>query len=120
MSELEARYLDLSKAGMTTTQIAEALGILEDTLKDPTVISSDAYKRGRQSCKAFHEAKYQQMILDEAPTGIISAQQFLLKTQFKEDWSEKVEKPTELTPANQLSDEELDRQIQDLQARITA
>ena len=117
--EFSKKFYDYCCMGYSLARIAHLLGCTRDQFftwsKDPRYSDfSAAWKKGKEACQAFHEARLDDMITGKvsASAAAISAQQNLLRVQFKEDWSEKQEsKVTVENTGPQFTDEQLVSQI---------
>lgn len=69
---------------------------------------------GKTASQAYHEDLLEGMIQKGASGPVIEAQKYILRVRFKEDWSEKVESKLEISHINQLSDKEIDHQLEKL------
>ncbi len=116
-------FLDLCSKGYSLTQISAELDVPKDTLiawstskgkNEQSFVK--AFRQGQTLWQAYHENLLQKMISGEDgkkyASAEISAQQFILKTQFKDSWTEKQD-PTkiEINNVSRLSDEQLEQQI---------
>lgn len=116
------RFLDLCRQGHSLTQISAAMNIpkeqferwSKDKVKHKSFVK--AFQDGKTAWQAYHETLLQKMIRGEikAASAEISAQQFVLKTQFKSEWTEKTDSKIEITAINRMSDDQLEAQILNL------
>lgn len=120
-------FLDLCKKGLSLVQISDTLGIPKDTMerwsrdKARHKEFSKAFEQGKTAWQAYHETLLQDMISGKSgkkyASAEISAQQFVLKTQFKSEWTEKTDQKIEINHVNTLTDEQLEQQILSLMNR---
>lgn len=115
------KFYDYCCQGYSPARIAFLLGTTRKQLltwyNDPRYNEFiAAWDRGREAYQAYHEALLDEMITGKrkAAAPAIAAQQYRLRTQFKEDWSDKQESKVtisdESTP-EQFTDEQLISQI---------
>jgi hypothetical protein len=118
-------FLKLCKEGLSLIQISAKLDIPKETLvgwstdKKTHNLFSKAFLQGQTAWQAYHENLLQKMISGEDgkkyAAAEISAQQFILKTQFKADWTEKQDvNKIEINNVARMSDEQLEQQILNL------
>jgi hypothetical protein len=118
---LAPEFIELCKQGLSLVQIADKLNIGKDTLerwsrdKVRHKDFSKAFEQGKTAWQAYHETLLQDMISGKSgkkyASAEISAQQFVLKTQFKSEWTEKTDTKIEVNHINQLTNDQLEQQI---------
>lgn len=120
---IAGRFLEMCKQGLSLTQIADKLEIPRETLE---AWSRDkrghrefvkVFQKGKTAWQAYHETLLQKMITGEDgkyAAAEISAQRFVLETQFKAEWQVKSEAKIEVNHVGRLSDEQLEQQILNL------
>lgn len=116
-------FLDLCSKGYSLTQISAELNIPKENLLAWSVSKNKndqgfvkAFKQGQTLWQAYHENLLKTMISGEDgkkyASAEISAQQFILKTQFKDSWTEKQDTTKiEINNVSRLSDDQLEQQI---------
>lgn len=117
------QFLVMCKQGLSLTQIADKLSLpkeqLErwsrDKVKHKEFVK--AFELGKTAWQAYHETLLQKMISGQDgkyASAEISAQQFVLKTQFKSEWTEKNDQKLEISHVGRLTDDQLEQQIMQL------
>ncbi len=116
-------FLDYCRQGLSLTQIADKLGVSKEQLerwsrdKKKHKEFANIFDKGKTAWQAYHETLLQKMITGEDgkyASAEITAQQFVLKTQFKSEWTEKSEAKLEVNHVGRLSDDQLEQQILNL------
>ncbi len=116
-------FLNYCKQGLSLTQIADKLEVSKDTLerwardKKKHKEFAKVFEKGKTAWQAYHETLLQKMITGQDgkyASAEITAQQFVLKTQFKSEWTEKSEAKLEVNHVGRLSDDQLEQQILNL------
>lgn len=105
--------------GYSLTQIATSLNVPKSVLSywgTSEKALRDVWELGRDACQSYHESLLSKMISKEIPASSaeIEAQKYKLRVMFKEDWSEKQESKLEIAHTNNLSDEEIQVQLERL------
>lgn len=120
---IASQFLVMCKQGLSLTQIADKLCLpkeqLErwsrDKVKHKEFVK--AFELGKTAWQAYHETLLQKMISGQDgkyASAEISAQQFVLKTQFKSEWTEKNDSKIEISHVGRLTDDQLEQQILNL------
>lgn len=117
--DLPERFLALCSQGLSLTQISAELNIPKDQLKiwgkserGAQQKFSIAFKRGEELCQAYHENLLRKMIHEGASGPVIEAQKYVLKVQFKADWTEKSEAKLEIhSTYDKMSTDDIKQQI---------
>lgn len=117
-------FLELCRKGLSLVQISDTLGVPKETMerwsrdKIRHKEFSKAFDLGKTAWQAYHETLLQDMISGKSgkkyASAEISAQQFVLKTQFKSEWTEKTDQKIEVNHINQLTNDQLEQQILNL------
>jgi len=119
-------FYDLCCEGLFLATIAHKMGVSQENIKQwgesPAYKKfNTAYKRGMQACQAFHEELYQSMIKDKRCTaGAISQQREILRTRFKDDWSDNEQKIKIENTYDKMTDEDLQKQLLNMTAKPSA
>jgi hypothetical protein len=118
---ISGEFLGLCRKGLSLVQISDTLGIPKETMEKWSRDKvrhkefSKAFEQGKTAWQAYHETLLQDMISGKSgkkyASAEISAQQFVLKTQFKSEWQEKTDTKIEVNHINQLTDDQLEQQI---------
>lgn len=117
--DVPGKFYDFCCKGYSPARIAFMLGTTRKQLlswyNDPQKYDFiAAWDRGKEAYQAYHEKLLDEMITGErsATAPAIAAQQYRLRTQFKEDWSDKQEtKLTVTDEAPKYTPEQLASQI---------
>lgn len=122
-------FLELCRNGLSLVQISDKLGVPKETMERwsrDKVRHKDfakAFELGKTAWQAYHETLLQDMISGKSgrkyASAEISAQQFVLKTQFKSEWTEKTDQKIEINHINSLTNDQLEQQIMNLMGKTS-
>lgn len=116
------QFFDFCKEGMSLTQIATALETTKEQLlswagDERKFEWQAAWFRGKTAAQAYHENLLRGMIREGASGPVIEAQKYILRVQFKDDWSDKQESKIEISNIDRMSTEEIEGQLSKLLKR---
>src|SRR6185436_16641070 len=91
--EMAQEILELAECGMSYVQIAASFKVDKSTMLDwskderkPEFVA--AYKTARTLAEAYHEGVLQKISKGQLKGSSAAAQIYLLKSRFRDDWSE--------------------------------
>lgn len=116
------RFLALCKEGLSLTQISAKLEVPRETFerwyreRKHNTEFAKAFEQGKTAWQAYHETLLQEMISGSRHSSAaeISAQQFVLRTQFRSEWTDKQDAKVEVSHVTKLTDNQLEEQILNL------